>query len=79
MERFVDLDFICKCGHANFAHLAPLRVKFRNTWNAFICRTLIAAKNDSTMKRAYCACDKFQRDNLKYLEMLSKEKEVADL
>jgi hypothetical protein len=27
----------------------------------------------------FCGCEDFNRDNLRYLEMLSKEKEVADL
>jgi len=65
MER---LDLICKCDHKKEYHYKKTRTEF--AFCAF-CKYTWDTREE-------CKHD-FIADNLKYLEMLSKEKEVADL
>ena len=65
MERF-DLD--CICNHKRNEHTASM--SYSDSKDA-------CASFDNDF--AICHCSKFKLDNLKYLEILSKEKEVADL
>jgi hypothetical protein len=63
VERF-DLD--CRCGHL---------IKDHGISGCFVCYEGLA----KDLSRYDKGRHNFKLDNLKYLEMLSKEKEIADL
>jgi hypothetical protein len=66
MERF---NLVCKCGCTYRKHWTYANP---NSYTEMCEGSLLGHKWDEHCKR-------FKLDNLKYLEMLSKEKEVADL
>lgn len=62
----IDLNPLCVCGHDFLSH--------SRSYLGNECRV-----GAGDWKHFLDSCLNFKLDNLKYLEMLSKEKEVADL